>query len=185
MTNRKYCSGLIAMVAAVALAPSMVAAQDDGAGYLQVRTMVVKPGQIPEYMELQAQFAKAAKAAGWSRDFWQEVRGAGATYHAVTSLDTLADNDDGFKPPMEQADWDKWIAKLRSCVLDPISVTDPSHHTLPRNPKRLRGSFVHSRVSKIQSRNSSSGITSSHATFLKFLLMPRASLPICAASTMR
>lgn len=112
MTDKKYFSRLIAIVAAIMLMPTTVLAQDDGPGYIQVRTMTVKPGKTPEFLKLQAEFAKAGKAAGMSRAFWQEIRGANSTFHSVRSLDKLADNDAGFQAPMEGEAWDKWVASL-------------------------------------------------------------------------
>jgi hypothetical protein len=116
MLNRKFIGRLIAGVAIVALAPLTVVAQDDGPGYLQVRTMVVKTDKVPEFMELQAEFAEAAKAAGMSRQFWSEVRGNGNTYHSVSPLNKLADIDEEFQPPMESEAWQKWIAGFSAAV---------------------------------------------------------------------
>ncbi|RLA33997.1 MAG: hypothetical protein DRR11_04155 [Gammaproteobacteria bacterium] len=118
MTNTKYFSRLIAIVAAVMLAPSSILAQDDEPGYIQVRTMVVKPGRTADFLKLQAEFAKAGKAAGMSRDFWSEARGNVANFHAVRSLDKLADNDAGFKAPMEGEAWDKWVAALSDTMVE-------------------------------------------------------------------
>ena len=75
MMNKKHLSLLVSIVAAFTLAPLTVIAQDDAPGYLQVRTMTVKMDRTPEFMELQAEFATAAKAAGMSRDFWAEAQG--------------------------------------------------------------------------------------------------------------
>jgi hypothetical protein len=112
MTNKKYFNHLIAIVAVVMMSPSTALAQDDGPGYIQVRTMHVKQGRIGDFLELQAEFAKAGKAAGQSRDLWQEIRGDVGTFHAVRSLDKLADNDDGFQAPLEGEAWSKWVAAL-------------------------------------------------------------------------
>jgi len=120
MISKKYFSRLLSIVAIVALAlplaPATVVAQDDGSGYTQVRTMIVKGGQIPAYLELQRQFARAEKAADRSRNFWQEIRGDTSTFYAVRSLDRLGDNDAAFQPAMEQDDWDKWIAAFGDTV---------------------------------------------------------------------
>lgn len=105
-------SGLLAIALIVAFAPTQVVAQDDEPGYTQVRTMVVKGGRMGEYLELQKQFAKAEKAAGRSRGFWQEIRGDGATFYSVRTLDKLGDNDDDFNPAMGEDEWSMWIAKL-------------------------------------------------------------------------
>jgi hypothetical protein len=112
MTNKKYVNRLIAIVAAVMLVPSAVLAQDEGPGYIQVRTMIVKSGRNADFLKLQAEFAKAGKAAGMSRDFWQEVRGNSSAFHAVRTLDKLGDNDAGFNPPLEGEAWTKWVAAL-------------------------------------------------------------------------
>ena len=109
MTNNKYLSRLLAVVAVAMLAPLTVVAQDDEPGYTQVRTMVVKNGSIPAFLELQKQFAEAGKAAGQSRGFWQEVRGDSSTFHVVRDLDKLADNDVGFEPPMDSDKWQAWL----------------------------------------------------------------------------
>jgi hypothetical protein len=116
MDTRKYCSRIVAILSAIALIPSLAIAQDDDPGFIQVRTMVVKPDRIADFMALQAEFAEADKAAGNSRDFWQEVRGDSNTYHAVRSLDKLGDNDVAFKPPMDQQAWSAWISRFQGTI---------------------------------------------------------------------
>ncbi|MCH9046240.1 MAG: hypothetical protein IIA40_09045 [SAR324 cluster bacterium] len=131
MTNKKYVNRLIAIVAAVMLLPSAVLAQDDGPGYIQVRTMIVKSGRVADFLKLQADFAKAEKAAGMSRDFWQEVRGNGSAFHAVRTLDKLGDNDAGFQAPLEGEDWTKWVAALTDTMASStyqILRTYPGHN---------------------------------------------------------
>lgn len=131
MTNKKYVNRLIAIVAAVMLLPSAVPAQDDGPGYIQVRTMIVKSGRVADFLKLQADFAKAGKAAGMSRDFWQEVRGNGSAFHAVRTLDKLGDNDAGFQAPLEGEDWTKWVAALTDTMASStyqILRTYPGHN---------------------------------------------------------
>ena len=105
----RVLSGLVAIAFVVAFAPTQVVAQDDDPGYTQVRTMAVKGGRMGEYLELQKQFAKIEKAAGRSRGFWQEIRGDGATFYSVRTLDKLGDNDDGFNPAMGEDEWSMWI----------------------------------------------------------------------------
>ena len=118
MMNKKIFSRLATLVAVAMLAPLMAVAQDDGPGYLQVRTMTVKQGRQGDFMRLQSEFAKAAKAAGMSRDFWSEIRGHSGTYHSVMPLNTLADNDDGFQPPMDEDAWGNWIAAFSDTLSD-------------------------------------------------------------------
>ena len=113
---KKHFSHLVAILAAIMLMPSMVVAQDDGPGYLQVRTMVVKPSRIGDYLALQAEFAAADKAADNSRNFWQEVRGDSSTFYAVRTLDKLGDNDDDFQPPMDPDDWSMWVSKFQDTI---------------------------------------------------------------------
>ena len=57
MKMNKQFSHLVALLAAIMLLPSMVVAQDDGPGFIEVRTMVVKPSRVGDYLALQAEFA--------------------------------------------------------------------------------------------------------------------------------
>lgn len=100
-----------AAIAAIALGiPLQAAAQDDDRTYMQVRTIHVKPGRTQEHVALVKQFAKASAAAGNPRTVWQEVRGDTNTFHVVTPLDGIADNDAAFDPPMEAEEMQNWLA---------------------------------------------------------------------------
>jgi hypothetical protein len=98
-------------IAAIALCvPLQASAQDDDRTWTQVRTIHVKPGRIQEHLALQKQFAEAATAAGMSRTVWQEVRGNTNTFHVVSRIDDIAENDADFEPPMEDDAWQNWIS---------------------------------------------------------------------------
>jgi len=128
MPDKTYFKRLLAIVAVVILTPFSAIAQDDRPAYTQVRTMVVKNGSVPEFLELQKQFAAAGKAAGQSRDFWQEVRGNAMAYHSVRRLDKLAENDAGFKPPMNSDKWQAWLEAFGETIASTTLQTMRNHH---------------------------------------------------------
>jgi hypothetical protein len=133
MTNKTFLNRLLAIVAVVVLMPLTGLAQDDGPAYLQVRTMVVKNGSVLEFLELQKQFADAGKAAGQSRAFWQEVRGNAMAYHSVRGVDKLAENDTGFKPPMDDDKWRAWLEAFGETIASTTLQTLRNHpgHAIP------------------------------------------------------
>jgi len=102
--------GGVALLALVLGIPLQAAAQDDDRTFMQVRTIHVKPGRTQQHVALVKQFAKASAAAGQPRTVWQEVRGDTNTFHVVTQLDSLADNDEPFNPPMEAEAMQNWLA---------------------------------------------------------------------------
>jgi hypothetical protein len=116
--------GVIVTVAT--LLPAEISAQDNERTYIQVRSVKVKGGMVPEYIELQKQLAEAMKADDRpGRSVWQEIRGDLSTYHFVTSLDNYGAMDTPFDPPMDDDAWAEWIAGI-------TSATDSSTRTIIR-----------------------------------------------------
>jgi hypothetical protein len=110
-------SGLLAIALIVAFAPTQVFAQDNERTYIQVRTVHVKGGMVPEYIELQKQFTEAMKADGRpGRSVWREIRGDLATFHQVSVLENFAANDESFDPPMDDDDWAEWVAAITNAT---------------------------------------------------------------------
>ena len=119
-------SGLLAVALVVAFAPTQVFAQDNERTYIQVRTVHVKGGMVPQYIELQKQFIEALKADGRpGRSVWQEIRGDLATFHSVSTLEKFGDMDTPFDPPMDDDAWAEWIAGI-------TNVTDSSTRLILR-----------------------------------------------------
>ena len=113
-------NGLLAIAVVFAFAPTQVLAQDSERTYIQVRTVHVKGGMVPEYIALIKQLREAGKAAGLpGRDVWQEIRGDLNTFHTVGALEKLGDNDTPFDPPMDDDAWAEWVAAI-------TNVTDSS-----------------------------------------------------------
>lgn len=84
------------------LLPAQISAQDEQRTYIQVRSVKVKGGMAPEFVELQRQFAEAMKADDRpGRNVWQEIRGDLDTFHFVTALEKFGDMDAPFDPAMQ------------------------------------------------------------------------------------
>ncbi len=137
-------SGLLAIALVVAFAPTQVFAQDNERTFIQVRTVHVKGGMVSEYIELQKQLMEALKAAdGPGRGAWREIRGDLSTFHFVTSLEKLGDNDTPFDPPMDDDAWAEWIAAITNATHSSTRIilrTHPEYSTMPdadRDPNLL------------------------------------------------
>ena len=137
-------SGLLAIAFVVAFAPTQVVAQDNEPSFIQVRTVQVKGGMVPKFIELQKQLMEAGKAAGRpGRGAWQEIRGDLGTFHLVTALDKLGDNDTPFDPPMDDDAWAEWVAAITNATESSTRMvlrTHPEHSTAPdsdREPNLL------------------------------------------------
>lgn len=128
-------SGLLAVAFVVAFAPTQVVAQDDGPTFIQVRTVHVKGGMSPEYVELQKQLTVAFKANGGpGRRAWQEIRGDLSTFHFVTDLDKFGDMDTPFDPPMDDDAWEDWVAAITNATDSSTRMvlrTHPEYSTMP------------------------------------------------------
>ncbi len=137
-------SGLLAIVFIMAFGPTQVVAQDNDRTYIQVRTVHVKGGMVPQYIELQKQFTEAMKADGRpGRSVWREIRGDLSTFYQVSVLDNFAANDEPFDPPMDEDAWAEWIAAITNATHSStrtILRTHPEWSTAPdsdREPNLL------------------------------------------------
>jgi hypothetical protein len=110
-------SGLLAIAFVVAFSPTQVVAQDNERTFIQVRTVHVKGGMVPRFVELQKELGDALKAADRpGRDVWQEIRGDLGTFHFVTGLENFAANDEPFDPPMDDDAWAEWVAGITNAT---------------------------------------------------------------------
>ncbi len=117
---------LAAIILVATLFPAQISAQDDERTYIQVRSVKVKGGMGPEFVDLQKQLAEAMKADDRpGRNVWQEIRGDLGTFHFVTALDKFGDMDTPFDPPMNDEAWSKWVAGV-------TGATDWSTRTIMR-----------------------------------------------------
>ena len=128
-------NGLLAIALVVAFAPTQVAAQDNERTYIQVRTVHVKGGMVPEYVELKKQMREASKADGRTgTDVWQEIRGDRGTFHTVTALDKFADMDTPVDPPMDDDALAEWLAAITNATHSSTLMvlrTHPEYSTAP------------------------------------------------------
>jgi len=139
MRSAKYfdrtVSGLLAIAFVVALAPAYVVAQDNDRTYIQVRTVHVKGGMGPQFEALQKRLTDARKATdGPGRDVWQEIRGDLGTFHIVSALDNLGDNDTPLAPPMDDDAWTEWVAAITNVTHSSTRMvlrTHPEYSTAP------------------------------------------------------
>lgn len=119
-------AGVLAIVLVTSLLPEPISAQDAERTYIQVRSVKVKGGMGPEFVELQKQLTEAMKANDRpGRSVWQEIRGDLGTYHFVTALESFADMDAPFEPPMDDDAWSEWVASI-------TNATDSSTRTIIR-----------------------------------------------------
>ncbi len=103
----------------VSLTPPSALAQDDEAGWLNVRVIEVRPGKAAEWEQLQQQRNEAIKKAGLTgRDIWKVVRGDVDTYHIVTRVSKLGGNDEPPPDPLGVAGFQQWISRVNQCVGD-------------------------------------------------------------------
>ncbi len=110
-------SGLLAIALIVAFAPTQVFAQDNERTFIQVRTVHVKGGMVPQFIDLQKQFMEALEADGRpGRSVWQEIRGDLATFHSVSTLEKFGDMDTPFDPPMDDDAWAEWVAAVTNAT---------------------------------------------------------------------
>lgn len=119
-------TGLLAVAVVMALAPLQALAQDNERTYTQIRSVTVKGGMVPQYIELQKRLTEALKADGrQGRSVWREIRGDLNTFHQVSVLDNFAANDEPFDPPMGDDEWAEWVAGI-------TSITHSSTRTIMR-----------------------------------------------------
>ena len=120
MNPKKLSTGLLAgscllfMVATIA--PLQAAAQDDNA-MLQVAEVKVKGSHVGEFIDLQREYAEAAREAGSrSRNVWQVVRGRTNTFHIVRTVDNYEYYDNPDDQPIGGADWGRWVTRIQATI---------------------------------------------------------------------
>ena len=83
-------------------------AQDDDHGLINVFMSQVKPGKVPEYVELVGQLSASRKAAGHSGvDVYQVIRGQVGRFYSVTAVDNHAAFEEAFDSGMSPGDFAK------------------------------------------------------------------------------
>lgn len=117
----------LTMLFALCLASGLqTVAQEVERSWIQVRTVHVKPDLVGDFVELQKALVAAMKAADRpGRATWREVRGDLATFHFVQPITDLAEFDKPFVPPMDDDDWEDWVAAI-------LNTTDSSTLTILR-----------------------------------------------------
>lgn len=84
---------------------------------LNVTRIKIHPEKHHEFMDLQKQLSVAQEAAGrGGRQVWQEVRGDTSTFHLVSRLESFASLDENSENPMGADGWERWVARVRSCI---------------------------------------------------------------------
>lgn len=84
---------------------------------LNVIRIKIHPEKHHEFMDLQKQLSEAQEAAGMrGRHVWQEVRGNTHTFHLVSRLESFASLDENSENPMGPDGWERWVARMRSCI---------------------------------------------------------------------
>jgi hypothetical protein len=113
----KLAAGSLLLAALSMLVPMTASAQEEERSWTSVRTVQVKASKAREFVELQKQLNEAGKAAGLpSRGVWQEIRGDAGTFHIVGRLDSFAENDEEFDPPMDEEAWTAWVDAISATV---------------------------------------------------------------------
>lgn len=107
-----------AAVLACGFAPSRLYSQDAEPGWINVRVIQVKPDQQGEWEELQKEMSAAMKKAGSERHIWQVVRGEIDTYHIVTMVDEMGNNDEPSPNPLGDVRFAAWASRVAQCVGD-------------------------------------------------------------------
>ncbi len=103
----------------LSLAPPSALAQDDEAGWSNVRVIEVRPDKAAEWEQLQQQRNEAIKKAGLTgREIWKVVRGDVDTYYIVTRVSKLGGNDEPPPDPLGVAGFQQWISRVNQCVGD-------------------------------------------------------------------
>ena len=117
---RKRIPWLLVLAGALAaLSPRPVAAQSDPPKWINVRVIQVKANRVAEWEGLQKRFNEALKTTSSpGRDFWQVIRGQLNTYHIVTEVPNLGQNDQTAPNGMEPAEWAQWQDRVADCVGD-------------------------------------------------------------------
>jgi hypothetical protein len=101
---------------ATTITPLQAMAQDDEA-MLQVAEVKVKGSHIGEFIDLQREYAEAAREAGnRSRSVWQVVRGRTNTFHIVRTVDNYGYYDDPADQPISGADWGRWVTRIQATI---------------------------------------------------------------------
>ena len=113
---KRVLPSLIVILGASA-APSAWAQEQD-AGFINVRVIQVKPDRIAEWEELQKEMSAAMKKAGATRHIWQVARGGIDTYHIVTYVSELGANDEPAENPLGATRFAAWAGRVGQCVGD-------------------------------------------------------------------
>ena len=76
--------GLMTIVVLLISAPTIVLAQDEGPGYVDIRILTVKPDQVGQWESLIKERSEAVQEGGWAfYHVYQRVRGPLNTYLSV------------------------------------------------------------------------------------------------------
>jgi hypothetical protein len=115
MNIRKILLTLV--VGGLTFSGAAIAQDDDSHGLINVFMTQVKPGKVPEYMELIGQLTAARKAAGHTGvDVYQVIRGVAGRFYSVTSGDNYADLGQPFESGMSAGDFARWVARVTDVV---------------------------------------------------------------------
>ncbi len=109
--------GSLLLTTMTLLAPVSAGAQDEERSFSDIRTVRIKASKYQEFIELQTTFRDALQADGRpGRDVWQEVRGDVGVMHIVNPIDSLAELDEQWVPPMEEDAWAEWVEAINGTV---------------------------------------------------------------------
>jgi len=109
--------GSLLLTTMTLLAPISAGAQDEERSFSDIRTVRIKPSKYQEFIELQTTFRDALQADDRpGRDVWQEVRGDVGVMHLVNRLDSLAELDEQWVPPLEEDAWAEWVEAINGTI---------------------------------------------------------------------
>ena len=109
--------GSLMLTTMTLLAPVSAGAQDEERGFFDIRTVRIKPSKYQEFIELQTTYRGALQADDRpGRDVWQEVRGDVGVMHIVNRIDSLAELDDQWVPPLEEDAWAEWVEAINGTI---------------------------------------------------------------------
>ncbi len=129
MTFRKLL--LVLVAGGLAFSGAAIAQDDDDHGLISVLVIQLKPGNDSEYRDLAAQLAASRKAAGHSGvSVYQVIRGQGARYYSVSTVDNYATFDGQFDSGMSEGDWARWLGRMSDIMDNVQTMTMRTHPEL-------------------------------------------------------